>query len=106
MANPFATGLGALHRGPASVAAVFTPAGGEPFADPIRVIRTTATVDLQVGDQIVLAGSTVLQIMRADVAAPARFDRLTIGGEVFEIIAEPHLDIEGVSWWCEAAPVR
>lgn len=104
MSDPFAAALVALHRGPGSVAAVFTSFGGAPLPDPIRVIRNQKTEDMQFGDTNIPVPSSIYSILRADVATPRARDTLMIGDEVFTIVGTPRLDDEGLSWTVEAPP--
>lgn len=103
MADPFATGLAVLMRGPRSVAADYRADGADP-AIPIRVVRHVGTEDLPFGDTVIPTGTTILEISRADVAEPAADDTVTIAGEILTIVGEPRLDRQGLKWLCEAPP--
>lgn len=94
--------LGKLHAAAGSVAAVFTPIGGE--AVEIRVIREQATGEVPFSDTVIPADTNIVSMQRSDVARPLRGDALSIGGEDFVIDGEPRLDIEGLSWSCELIP--
>jgi len=102
MYDPFAMALGVLHRAAGSVAAVYTPAGGDPLPEPIRVIRKAHQADLAFGDTTIPTRATTWSIMRADVDQPTAGASLTVDGQIFEIIGEPRLSAEGLAWIVEA----
>lgn len=102
MADPFATALRTLFRGPRAVAAVYLTDGVAP--KPIRVIRYQSTEDLQLGDTNVPVGTTIVEIDRSDVEDPDDGDTVTIGAEVLTIVGTPRLDRQGIKWVCEAPP--
>lgn len=104
MNDPFASALVALHAAPGSMAAVYTPFGGAPLPDPIRVIREQKTADVSWGDTTAPSATTTFSIMATDVPEPKAGDRLTIGTETLAIVGEPRLDAEGLSWSVEAPP--
>lgn len=105
MADPFATGLMALHRGPGSVAATYF-AGGGGGGTPLRVIRSRPDVETGwAGEQPIVQASNVIDIQLSDVAEPLAGDVLELaGGERLVLAGEPMLDAEGISWRCGAEP--
>lgn len=104
MADPFATGLGTLHRGPGSVAAEYFVQGAGP-AIPLRAIWDRQSRTASVGDTEVVVPAVGLSIQRSDIAAPAEGDEIAIGDDRYFVAAEPMLDAEGVSWMLDVEPV-
>lgn len=105
MVDPFAMAAAALFRGPGSVAAVYVTPDAQQL--PVRAICSTSPVDMIVGSRTIEAGATVIQLQCSDFAAvdfqPVQGGTLLIGEEVWTINARPRLDVERVSWTCEAA---
>ncbi|MBB3691457.1 hypothetical protein [Sphingomonas sp. BK580] len=105
MFDPFSASLGALFRGPGAVDARFTPAGGEPLADSIRVIRSRPDEQVRFGEGVIVQGTNAFEIQRGDVDEPRDGDLLTIAGVSFRLIGDAMLDAEGLTWKIGAAEV-
>lgn len=112
MADPFATGLGALFAAAGSVAAVYVPAGAPPY--PVRAILGGKDEELPVGGGAIVAAVTIIQLRRAQVPAPEKGDFVVlggvivdgkvVGGDVYELTGEPMSDIERITWTIGAEP--
>lgn len=87
--------------------ALWRVAGAEPGA-PVGVILTTPDVDLQIGQSRLRQAAVLIDVFKADVAAPAQGDTVEMVGDgrLFRIIARPALDEEGTLWSCEATEVQ
>lgn len=106
MADPFATGLGALFSAACSVAAVYVPAAGTPYQ--VRAILGGKDEELPVGGGAIVATVTVIQLRRAQVPQPEQGDFVVlggqivgdqvIGGDVYELTGEAMSDIERITW--------
>lgn len=109
MADPFAAALAALFNAPGSLAATYTPVGGQSVA--IRVIRSQGS-DAGAGrfDRTV-SDVNMFDMRRADVAKPARGATIAISDPVtgeslgFSINGAPVLDVEGLTWTCPVQPI-
>ncbi len=111
MRDPFATALDALFSAPGSVAAVYvTASDGLPTA--VRTIRDQASEDMPIGSRSVPVDANLLLIRRSEVARPATGDTIITGtfadvaidDPAFNIVGEPSLDVEGLTWSCEMIP--
>lgn len=103
MADPFATALGTLLRGPRAVAAVYTPNGGA--AVPLRTIRSAVDAGgpIGMGASAIADGNTFVLALADVPARPKRGDQLAIGAQTLRIAGDGKLDAEGVSWIVEAS---
>ena len=112
MPDPFAMALAALHASPLAIDALYDPDGA---ALPIRVIRSQATADGRLGDARLLLSGDVISIMRRDVLDPEEGTQILlyvpdpVSGDpvpaLFELVGDPSLDAEGISWECQIQPV-
>ena len=96
--DPFATALDALFHAPGSAAATFTPKGGVPAPDPIRVIRRQPDKAIGFGDGQIIEGTNAFEIRRSEVSEPKRGDQLKIGATTFKLLGDAMLDVEGMTW--------
>lgn len=109
MSDPFAAAIDALFSGPGSAAAAYQPigeAGGAAF--PIRVIRSRPDLSTGFGEGRIVQASNSFEIRASDVARPAADDLVAIGGtvtdgaieggELFALVGEPMIDVEGLTW--------
>ena len=111
MNDPFATALAVLHSAAGSVAAIYTPKGGEPLPNPIRVIwaQGSQATGGRNGDRI--ADTNSFDVQRSDVAQPSKGDTLQVADAqtaqmlTFRINGAAILDVEGMSWACPTEPV-
>ncbi len=103
MADPFATALGVFFAAPGSVAADWVPPEGD--TKPIRVVLEQGVEKLETGQAVFNADRTIARIQRADVADPSGGSIRIIGGDTFEVVGEPALDIERVEWSCELVAI-
>lgn len=95
--------LGALHSAPGSVAAVFTPSGGQPI--DLRVVSSQESREASLrGGGRVIRDTNVVEIRRSDVAALRKGDALTIGRDNFRLSEGARLDVEGLTWICPLEP--
>ncbi len=99
MADPFATGLAALHRAAGSVAARYYPAGAGTGV-LIRVVRGQADrLTEWAGEQPIIQASNILDLRRADAPDAAAGDVLELDtGERLVLVGEPIGDAEGLTW--------
>lgn len=103
MTDPFAAALDVLFTAAGSAAAEYQAPDGSPV--PVRVITWTPDQDVPVGSGSVRGSGKMLDLRLSEVADPVEGATITMGAEAFEIIAEPELDSEGLTWRCEVAPV-
>lgn len=103
MANPFATGLRSLFKGPRSVAAVYRPKAGGQI--DCRVIIDRRSQDAEGEHAKFRLKAAMISLQRADVAEPKKGDRIEVGGEMFEVAAPPAWDAEALCWMLDAPPV-
>ena len=72
----------------------------------VRVVHTRPDLMLDYGDTRVVAGSTMINVLRTAVAAPAKDDTFTLGPDVYRVVADPAAtDPKGLEWKCEVRPV-
>ncbi|MFC3579125.1 head-tail joining protein [Sphingomonas hylomeconis] len=111
--DPFAAALDALFIAPGSVAAVYASGDGSAPPTGVRTIRDQRTEEMPIGSGPVPTNLNLLLLRRSEVAVPAAGDRLQVGNFVgvapgdplFEIMGEPWLDTEGLTWSCEMRPI-
>jgi hypothetical protein len=103
--DPFAMGLGVLFRGPRSVAAIYTPKGGSPRPEPIRVIHGMPDVAAPFSGQQVVEGTNTFQIQKVDAPDLQAGDRLTIGSTPFKMLGDPMGSVEGHTWMIGGSPI-
>lgn len=82
------------------VAAIYKAAGTGPDT-AVRVVRETPTADAAGFGVAVRAGTQVLSVRVADLAAVAKGDTFTIGAEVLTVHGAPALDGQGTMWRVE-----
>ena len=103
MSDPFAMALDVLFYAPGSAEAQYdSPVTG---IQTVRVIRTVRAADAPFGDAPVQMDAAVFEIRRSEVADPQAGDTLVVGGVRFKLVGDPDLDVEGLTWRCEAPPV-
>lgn len=106
--DPWAAGMRVLFASAGSAAAVYTPAGADPF--PLRVILESPDRLERMGDGQIILATHVVSLMKQDVPAPAEGDRLTVareGGDLLlSLVGEPLGDAENLSWKIGAEPVE
>ncbi len=112
MADPFATGLGALFSAAGSVAAVYVPATGAAF--PVRAILGGKDEEQPLGDGAIVVTVTAIQLRRAQVPEPeqgafvvlggAIVAGKVVGGDVYELTGVPMIDVERITWTIGAEP--
>lgn len=103
MADPFATGLTALHRAAGSVAALYY-AGGDGVGVLVRVVRSRPDVLTDwAGDRPAIQGSELIDVRKADAPEAAAGDVLELEtGERLILVGDPLGDAEGLTWRCGA----
>lgn len=77
-------------------------AGGNGSAFNVRVIRNAPDETVRFGSSRAILPTVIIAVRVSDVAHPAAGDTAEIAGIIFEIIAEPTRDREGLVWGCEA----
>jgi hypothetical protein len=108
--DPFASALDALFTGPGSEAADYVSESG--VQEGVRIIRSRPTADAPFGDSRIRQDTCEIDVRRSEVPEP------TIGGRflireidpatqaevltVCIITGDPALDVEGMTWTCEA----
>lgn len=112
MSDPFAAALDALFNAPGSAAAVYVPLQGAPVA--IRVIHSQPDASPTFQQMRTVQQANSFDVRKSEVPAPqpgdliikgaVLTDSFVDGGERFEILGDPMLDIEGMTWICGAAP--
>jgi hypothetical protein len=108
--NPFVTALGALFNAPGSVAAIYTPKGGQPLPDPIRVIWAQGSQDGGGSVDRRIADTNTFDIPRSSVANPIKGDTIEVTDPAtglpatFKINGPAMLDVEGMTWMCPTEP--
>lgn len=111
MPDPFAAALDAMFFAPGSAAAVYQPIDGSaPF--PVRVIRGQPD---ELGPRNTVQATNVFDLRRSEVLRPVHGDTIAIGGEIvagaitggemFELIGTPMLDVEGITWTIGGDPL-
>lgn len=110
--DPFAAALDAQFNAPGSSAAVYVPQGGAPVA--VRVIRSQPDTSIGFQQARAIQQSNSFDLRRLDAPAVAHGDSIivgaelvageVVGGEAFDILGDPMLDVEGLTWTCGAAP--
>ena len=81
--------------------AVWLPAaGGAGIA--CRVIVNAPDADMAFGASRVTVETVRLDVRVSEVAAPARDDTVTIGGDTWQVSAQPRRDRERLVWQAEA----
>jgi hypothetical protein len=108
--DPFASALDALFTGPGSEAADYVSESG--VQEGVRIIRSRPTADATFGDSRIRQDTCEIDVRRSEVPKPAPGDRFLIReidpvtqAEVLTvciITADPALDVEGMTWTCEA----
>lgn len=108
MADPFAAALGALFGAAGSAAAVYTPVGGVPLADPIRVIIGSADQLRDFQDGQVVAPTPRAEIRKIEVPAPANGDTIDLLADdgvtvtaSYRLLGKPVGDVEGQTWFAD-----
>jgi hypothetical protein len=82
------------------VAAIYKAAGtGADTA--VTVIRERPTADASAFGVQLRAGTQMVHVRVADIAAPAKGDTFTIGAEVLTVQAAPTLDGQATRWMLE-----
>lgn len=79
--------------------------GGADPAVTVRVIRNRPDDMVSFGQSRVVTETVIFDVRASDVALPVLGDTLTIGAEVFEVIAAPSIDRERLVWRLECGPV-
>jgi hypothetical protein len=83
------------------IAAVYTPAGGEPV--PVRVIARRPNTIMGFGETRIHAETATFEVRASEVANPRQGDQLTIGGESFVVQGEPERrDPDRLVWSLDA----
>jgi hypothetical protein len=100
--DPFADGLDALYWGPASAEATYTPASG--ISATVRIIREQEDEDTGMRGNRKMQHANMFSVRRSEVVEPAAGASLEIAGDRFELVGEPTIDTEGLSWRFGAMP--
>jgi hypothetical protein len=108
--DPFASALDALFTGPGSEAADYVSESG--VQEGVRIIRSRPTADATFGDSRIRQDTCEIDVRRSEVPEPSTGGRFLIReidpatqAEVLTvciIIGDPALDVEGMTWTCEA----
>lgn len=100
--DPWQLALDAIFNGPGSIAAMYQRGAG--WSQPVRVIKSSPDQDAPFGQSRIIQATNLFEIRRSEVAQPAVGDQLAIDFVIYEIIAEPFLDTEGLTWTVGASP--
>ncbi|WP_156361374.1 hypothetical protein [Sphingomonas sp. Leaf67] len=96
--------IDAQYRAPGSVAADYWAGGGTLPPVPVRIIRSRPDrIERFAGFQIDVRTET-FEVRRSEVAQPVIGDLIAVGDERFEVLIEPQIDVEGLSWIMLAEP--
>jgi hypothetical protein len=108
--DPFASALDALFHGPGSEAADYVSESG--VQEGVRIIRSRPTADANYGGSRIRQDTCTIDVRRSEVPTPAAGDRFLIREidpasraeveTVCIITGDPALDVEGMTWACEA----
>ena len=108
--DPFASALDALFTGPGSEAADYVSESG--VQEGVRIIRSRPTADATFGDSRIRQDTCTIDVRRFEVPTPVAGDRFLIREvdpvtkaevrTVCIITGYPALDVEGMTWTCEA----
>lgn len=104
MADPFAAGLSALHGTGASVAATYTPPGGDSVA--LRVVHEQPSETADAEGRDIVMDTHRFTIEASKVALPVSGGTIVLdpdgAAETYRLAGDPMLDTEGLSWLCPA----
>lgn len=100
MSASTAAALDALFQAPGSDDATYIPVSGSPHV--IRTIRRQRWMDVGTVRPHAVAVGSVFDIRRSEVQEPAVGDALLVAGKLFGIVVPPELDVEGLTWMCDA----
>ena len=100
--DPFSAALDALFLSSGALDASYQD--GSTAAVPIRVIRGRPDRDTPFGSNRSLQGTNTLEIRRSDVAQPVPGAVVTVGVDALQLLGDPILDVEGLTWTCGATP--
>lgn len=79
--------------------------GGADPAVPVRVIRNRPDDMVSFGQSRIVTDTVIFDVRAVEVALPGLGDTLTIGADIFEVIAAPTIDRERLVWRLECGPV-
>lgn len=79
--------------------------GGVDPAVTVRVVRSLSDEVVPFGQSRIATETAVFDVRASEVALPVRGDTLTIGADVFEVIAQPTIDRDRLIWRLECGPV-
>jgi len=82
--------------------AIYTPAGGETWDDPVRVMKSQPDVDVSPFGGSVVSATTVLEVRVSEIAEPGKGDTFAIGDDVYTVTGKPQRDEERLVWKLEA----
>ena len=102
--DPFSAGVDALFNSPLAVDAIYRPPASSDEL-PIRVIRSQPDRIADFGSSHIVQATNLLSIRKFEVAYPAAGATVEIiGAEMFNLVGDPRLDTEGLTWMVDAEP--
>jgi hypothetical protein len=86
-----------------AIAALYTPAGGEPVS--VRVIARRPDTIVGFGETRIHAETATFEVRASEVADPRPDDHLTVGGNIFIVQGEPERrDPDRLVWTVDVRP--
>jgi hypothetical protein len=86
-----------------AIAALYTPAGGEPVS--VRVIARRPDTIVGFGETRIHAETATFEVRASEVADPHPDDHLTVGGNIFIVQGEPERrDPDRLVWTVDVRP--
>lgn len=101
----FTAAIDALFADPHLSETALWKAGGAGPGVAVTVIRKAADAGDSFGDTRVVLPTVILDVRKADVAAPGEGDLVETGSSIFKVIGTPIIDRLDLVWTCEAAKV-
>ncbi len=84
--------------------AIYTPAGGAAWADPVRVMLSQPDELASPFARPVVSETTTIEVRVSEIAAPAKGDVFAVGGTAYEVNEKPVRDGERLTWTMAAVP--
>lgn len=101
--DAFAAATDALFADPNIARGAIWRADGVGPDITVRVVTRRPDQVVGFGDSRAILPSVLIDVRQSDVANPVAGDVVSIGADVFEIIAPPTIDSLQLVWTCEAA---
>lgn len=100
---PFRAAIDIMFRGPMGVDAIYTPKGGAPWPESVRVIIEQPDVMTPIYDLPVVSDSTQVEVRTSEVPGLVEGDALMLtDGAVLTISAKPKRDATRLIWIAQA----